>query len=120
MTQMRAWRLDQTPWKSRNHPVNDAPYFSSRLMQDAETGIEAIMVHYPAGSVTPAHDHPCGHGLVVISGKLVTQDGNFGPGDVVWYPEGAVGTHGAAADGPVTALLFTNKVFGIRFTGFTK
>jgi hypothetical protein len=63
----------------------------------------------------PPHAHPCAHGLLVNSGELETQGGNFGPGDMVWYPEGDVGTHGASSRGPVTALLFTNKPFGIRY-----
>jgi quercetin dioxygenase-like cupin family protein len=107
--QMQAWRLDETDWTDRG------PHQSARLVQDAETGAEAILVRYPAGSVTPDHTHPCAHGLVVIDGRLWTQDGEFGPGDVVWYPEGAVGRHGATKVGPVTVLLFTNKAFAITY-----
>ena len=112
---MQAWLLADTPWSDRINPVSGLPYKSARLMQDADTGMEAIMVHYPAGSVTPLHCHPCGHGLLVIAGHLETQDGTFGPGDLVWYPEGSVGTHGAGPGGPVIALLFTNKPFAIRY-----
>lgn len=88
-------------------------------MQDAESNMEVFMVQYPAGTMTPLHHHPCGHGLLVISGHLETQDGTFAPGDFVWYPEGSVGTHGASAEGAVTALLFTNKAFGIHYLGST-
>jgi quercetin dioxygenase-like cupin family protein len=107
--QMQAWRLAETAWRDR------AGHQSARLIKDGETGAEAILVRYPAGSVTPDHHHPCAHGLVVIEGRLFTQDGEFGPGDVVWYPEGAVGQHGATAAGPVTVLLFTNKAFAISY-----
>jgi quercetin dioxygenase-like cupin family protein len=112
---MQSWRLADTSWVDRTIDVTGLPIKSVRLLQDAETGMVAIMVHYPAGSVTPLHVHPCGHGLLVIAGHLETQDGTFGPGDLVWYPEGSIGTHGAGPDGPVTALLFTNKAFGIRY-----
>jgi quercetin dioxygenase-like cupin family protein len=107
--QMQAWRLAEVVWRDRDG------HHSARLVKDEETGAEAILVRYPAGSVTTDHSHPCAHGLVVIEGRLVTQDGEFGPGDVVWYPEGAVGRHGATAGGPVTVLLFTNKAFGITY-----
>ena len=72
-------------------------------------------MRYPAGQVTPDHSHPCAHGLVVIAGRLLTQDGEFGPGDVVWYPEGMAGSHGATAAGPVTVLLFANKALAITY-----
>ena len=117
---MQAWRLADTPWMDRTNPVTGLPYQSARLMQDADTGVEVIMVHYPAGSVTPLHEHTCGHGLLVIAGVLETQDGAFGPGDLVWYPEGSVGTHGAGAEVSATALLFTNKAFGIRYLDSTR
>ena len=117
---MQAWRLDDTPWMDRTNPVTGLPYQSARLIQDADTGMEVIMVHYPAGSVTPLHEHTCGHGLLIIAGVLETQDGTFGPGDLVWYPEGSVGTHGAGAEAGATALLFTNKAFGIHYLDSTQ
>jgi quercetin dioxygenase-like cupin family protein len=107
--QMQAWRLADVAWQDRGR------HESARLVKDAETGAEAILVRYPAGSVTADHVHPCAHGLMVIAGRLWTQDGTFGPGDVVWYPEGIVGSHGATAEGPVTVLLFTNQAFGIDY-----
>lgn len=106
-TKMQAWRLDDVAWQNRTG------HQSARLVSDAETGAEVVLVRYPAGSVTPDHIHPCAHGPVVIDGQLFTQSGDYGPGDVVWYPEGSVGSHGATAQGPVTVLLFTNKQFAI-------
>lgn len=106
---MQAWRLSDVAWQDR------AGHQSARLVKDSDTGAEAILVRYPSGSVSPAHTHPCAHGLLVIEGRLFTQSGEFGPGDLVWYPEGAVGSHGATAKGPVTVLLFTNKPFAISF-----
>jgi quercetin dioxygenase-like cupin family protein len=106
---MQAWRLADVAWQHREG------HNSARLLQDPETGGEAILVRYPAGSVTPDHHHPCAHGLLVIEGQLFTQDGIFGPGDLVWYPQGTEGSHGATAAGPVTVLLFTNKAFGITY-----
>lgn len=107
--QMQAWRMADVAWRDREG------HQSARLIKDAETGAEAILVRYPAGHWTPDHSHPCAHGLVVIEGTLFTQSGDFGPGDVVWYPEGMVGQHGATSAGPVTVLLFTNKAFAINY-----
>ncbi len=112
---MQSWRLVDTQWEDRINPVSGRPYQAVRQIKDVDTGMEVFMVRYPAGTVTPLHAHPCGHGLLVISGELETQSGSFGPGDMVWYPEGSIGTHGASSQGPMTALLFTNKAFGIRY-----
>ena len=65
------------------------------LYTDPETGAEIRLVRYPAGLVNPAHTHPCGHGLYVLEGDLVTHKGTFGPGTFVWFPEGEVMEHGA-------------------------
>ena len=61
--QMQAWRLAEMAWRDREG------HQSARLIKDAETGAEAILVRYPAGSVTADHSHPCAHGLVVIEGQ---------------------------------------------------
>lgn len=100
---MQAWRQQDVAWQDRSNPVTAAAYQAVRLWQDAVAGMELILVRYPAGSVTPDHRHPCAHGMVVLEGRLHTQSGVFGPGDVIWYAEGERGSHGATAEGPVMA-----------------
>ena len=78
----------------------------------AETGMEIRLVRYPAGVINPPHTHPCGHGMYVLEGTLVTHRGSFGPGSFVWFPEGEVMEHGASADGDVTVVFITNKHSG--------
>ena len=112
---MLSFRLGQTRWQDRVNPKGD-PYQSAQLLSDPDTGMAAIYVRYPAGSVTPDYIHPCALGILVIEGRLLTQGSDFGPGDLVWYPEGCIGHHGATAEGPVTLLLFTNKAFAISYT----
>ena len=60
---------------------------------------------FSAGVINPRHTHPCGHGMYVLEGKLVTHAGTFGPGTFVWFPEGEVMEHGASTEGDVTVLL---------------
>lgn len=112
---MEAWRAAEALWVARENPVTGARYDIARLMKDAETGMELIRVRYPAGSVTPDHRHPCAHGMIVLEGQLQTQSGVFGPGDVIWYPEGEWGSHGATALGPVVALIISNKPFSVEY-----
>ncbi len=68
------------------------------------------MVRYPAGFVNPSHTHPCGHGLYVLEGTLVTHKGMFPPGTFVWFPEGEVMEHGATEEGDVTALFTIRSI----------
>src|SRR5947208_11685541 len=70
------------------------------------------LVRYPAGVINPEHTHPCGHGMYVLEGTLVTHNGAFGPGCFVWFPEGEVMEHGASADGDVVVVFVTNSRFG--------
>ncbi len=73
------------------------------------------LVRYPAGVINPRHTHPCGHGMYVLEGTLVTHAGTFGPGTFVWFPEGEVMEHGASIEGDVTVLFVTNKAFRIDY-----
>jgi quercetin dioxygenase-like cupin family protein len=84
-------------------------------MTDPETGMEVRLVRYPAGTINPLHTHPCAHGMYVLEGTLVTHDGQYGPGHFVWFPEGCVMEHGAAAGQDVTVLFITNKPFEIFY-----
>ncbi len=106
--------LDQ-PWEERYNEKLGRAIFRKDLYTDPETGGEIRIVRYPAGVVNPLHTHPCGHGLYVLEGQLVTHKGTFGPGTFVWFPEGEVMEHGASTDADVTVLFITNKSFRIDY-----
>jgi len=103
------------PWEERHNEKLGRAIFRKDLYTDPETGAEIRLVRYPAGLVNPAHTHPCGHGLYVLEGELVTHKGRFGPGSFVWFPEGEVMEHGAGPAGDVTVLFVTNKRFRIDY-----
>jgi quercetin dioxygenase-like cupin family protein len=105
----------QQPWEERfNERIGKALY-RKNLYTDPETGGEIRLVRYPAGIINPAHTHPCGHGMYVLEGQLVTHKGTFGPGHFVWFPEGEVMEHGASPAGDVVVLFITNKAFRIDY-----
>lgn len=85
------------------------------LLLDDETGVRINLARYPAGTVTPLHDHPCGHGMYVLEGTLKTPEGTYGPGSFVWYPEGVITEHGATLEEDLTVLFMSNKHFDIRY-----
>jgi quercetin dioxygenase-like cupin family protein len=105
----------ELPWQERFNEKLGRPLFRKDLYADPETGGEIRIVRYPAGVINPAHTHPCGHGMYVLSGTLVTHKGRFGPGYFVWFPEGEVMEHGASADADAVVLFVTNKTFRIDY-----
>ena len=105
----------EQPWEERfNERIGKALY-RKNLYTDPETGGEIRLVRYPAGIINPAHTHPCGHGMYVLEGQLVTHKGTYGPGHFVWFPEGSLMEHGATAEQDVTVLFITNKRFEIHY-----
>ena len=90
-------------------------FFIKPLLNEPDTGMGIVMLRYPAGFTNPHHTHPCGHGIYVLEGKLVTHRGEFGPGTFVWFPEGEPMQHGASPDQDMVALFITNKPFDIDY-----
>lgn len=103
------------PWEERFNEKIGRALFRKELFSDPETGMMVRLVRYPAGVINPLHTHPCGHGMYVLEGTLVTHKGSFGPGHFVWFPEGEAMEHGASAAGDVTVVFITNKPFRIDY-----
>jgi quercetin dioxygenase-like cupin family protein len=103
------------PWEERPNEKIGRSLYRKNLMEDPDTGVEIRLVRYPAGVVNPPHTHPCAHGMYVLDGTLVTNDGQYGPGHFVWFPEGSVMEHGASPEHDVTVLFITNKRFEIHY-----
>ena len=112
---MYAIDTNAIPWEERFNEKLGRALFRKMLYTDPDNGAEIRLVKYPAGVINPAHTHPCGHGMFVLEGTLVTHNGSFGPGSFVWFPEGDVMEHGASADGDVVVLFITNKAFRIDY-----
>jgi len=104
------------PWEERFNQKIGAALYRKNLFIEPETGMEVRLVRYPAGIVNPRHTHPCGHGMFVLEGTLVTHEGTFGPGSFVWFPEGETMEHGASAEHDVVVLFITNKPFEIHYS----
>ena len=74
------------PWEERFREQIGRPFYVKELFTDAETEVAVALVRYPAGLINPNHTHPCGHGMYVLEGRLVTHKGVFGPGDIRLVP----------------------------------
>lgn len=114
-TNLIAINANEMPWEERFNEWIGKSLFRKNLYTDQETGMEIRLVKYPAGIINPAHTHPCGHGMYVLEGTLVTHAGFFPPGSFVWFPEGETMEHGASADGDVVVVFITNKPFRIDY-----
>jgi quercetin dioxygenase-like cupin family protein len=110
-----ALNVPQMPWQERFNEKIGRALYRKELYTDPASGMEIRLVRYPAGVINPAHTHPCGHGMYVLEGTLVTHQGKYGPGTFVWFPEGEVMEHGASAEGDVTVVFITNKAFRIDY-----
>jgi len=107
------------PWEEYTTERVTRTLYRKILFADPETGTTIALVRYPAGIINPSHTHPCGHGMYVLEGRLVTHRGVFGPGTLVWFPEGEVMEHGASAESDVVAVFVTNKPFRIDYVDAT-
>ena len=103
------------PWEERPNDVTGMSYYRKLLNIDEETGARVSLHFYPRGFWTPWHTHPCSHGMYVLEGILKTNEGSYGPGSFVWFPEGVVAEHGASEFTDLTVLFVTNKSFAINF-----
>jgi quercetin dioxygenase-like cupin family protein len=105
----------EIPWLERFNEKLGCALFRKELYEDPDNGMLIRLVRYPAGVINPGHTHPCGHGMFVLEGTLVTHRGSYGPGSFVWFPEGEVMEHGASAEGDVTVVFITNKAFRLDY-----
>ena len=115
VSQFLAIDTAKMPWEERFNDKIGKALFRKELFSDPDTGMVVRLVRYPTGIINPSHTHPCGHGMYVLEGTLVTHKGTFGPGSFVWFPEGETMEHGASAEGDVVVVFITNKPFRIDY-----
>ncbi len=114
-SQFLAIDTTKLPWEERFSEQIGKAIFRKELFSDPDTGMMVRLVKYPAGVINPTHTHPCGHGMYVLEGMLVTHKGRHGPGSFVWFPEGETMEHGASAEADVVVVFITNKPFRIDY-----
>lgn len=103
------------PWELFVVPQTGAELPSKQLFADPDTGMQVMLLRYAAGFTNHWHTHPHAHGMYVLDGVLKTHQGEYGPGNFVWFPEGGWMEHGATQDNDVTFLFITNKPFAICY-----
>lgn len=59
-------------WKPEMAETLHRNFVVKYLVGDPDTGMEVLVVRYPAGMVIPLDTHPCAHGMYVLEGVLAT------------------------------------------------
>lgn len=108
--------IHSMPWDELISERTGKKMAEKKLLNDPDTGMLINYCYYPEGFVTPWHvHHNLSHGIYVLEGTLYTDEGSYGPGSFVWFPEGIVSEHGAVAEGGATVLFITNAAFNIEY-----
>lgn len=102
-------------WQEQWSTTNKTNILNKFLLDDEDTGMTVKQMIYPKGYWTAWHTHPCGHGIYVLRGILRTNEGEYGPGSFVWWPEGTRAEHGSTEEHEVEVLFITNKPFAIEY-----
>ncbi|MDO4647585.1 MAG: cupin domain-containing protein [Eubacteriales bacterium] len=111
----QAFHMDQMEWLKIHDEITNKDFFDKRMISADDEGVMINFSKYPAGYYKPKHTHHCSHGIYVISGKLRTDQGIYGPGSFVWHPEGYAASHGATDEEDCVFLFVSNKPFDITF-----
>ena len=112
---VRAFHVDDKDWIKIFDEHMQQHIFDKRMISAEDEGIMINFSRYPAGYYKTPHRNHCSHGIYVISGKLRTDEGVFGPGSFVWHSEGSLARHGATDDEDCVFLFITNKPFDIIY-----
>ncbi len=107
MREITVSNIDSAEWTKKTVPGLGLTVGWQDLAVDEDTGMFVRHYIYPAGYTTRWHVHHCSHGIYVLSGKLRTHQGVYGPGTLVWFPEGEPAEHGPTEDEDLECLFIT-------------
>jgi anti-sigma factor ChrR (cupin superfamily) len=99
---------DSMPWQ----PTRFAGVEWKMLMEDPASGMFTALMRWEPGAELPFHEHTEIEQTYVLSGRLVDDDGESGPGQFVWRRKGS--RHTARSPEGATTLAFflkPNKFF---------
>lgn len=83
------------PWETIMDEHQEKQFQDMKLILNEDSGLLVNLSINPKGYYKAKHVHECSHGILVLKGTFKTDEGEFGPGTFIWYPEGTVMSHGA-------------------------
>jgi len=79
------FELSKMQWTPMHDDATPGDFYDKPMRVDEPLGL--CVTRYPKGYYKTWHRHTMGHGIFVLEGKLRTEDGIYGPGSFVWYPD---------------------------------
>lgn len=116
--QQEVFDLSKMNWVEMKDEITPGTYYDKPIQVDEPLGI--CITRYPKGYYKTWHRHTYGHGIFVLEGKLRTEEGTYGPGCFVWFPEGMITRHGATEEEDCLFLFLSGKNGRIIFEGDSK
>lgn len=101
--------IGRMPWFYRMASTSGKLFGKKALHLDEETKMQINYMNYPAGFTTEMHAHPCAQGFYILKGQFHSNGKLYGPGTMLWYPEGCIAEHGATAYEDCICLQISNK-----------
>jgi hypothetical protein len=75
-----------------------APVASAPLAGHPARGSRHTVYRYPPGTEAAPHRYPCGHAVLVLSGRLRINDVELGVGGYAYFPGGEVVAHASVRE----------------------
>ncbi|HEY5107539.1 MAG TPA: cupin domain-containing protein [Caulobacteraceae bacterium] len=95
--------MNNTPDSARQwRPIREGVTLAPLRMRD---GAGSFLMKFAPGSRSPAHSHPGGEEIYVISGTGRIDDLAFGPGDLIYTPPGESHTLHARSEVTIHVIL---------------
>ncbi len=91
--------------RTSEQPAYDQPFELQDLYRDPHTGAEHYVVRYRAGTKAKWHRHNSAHTMIVISGQLMANGQQLGPGGYADFPGGTAMLHEPAEGHDCTFVL---------------
>jgi quercetin dioxygenase-like cupin family protein len=101
------------PLRASGQPAYDRPFELRELYTDPRSGAEHYVVHYRAGTKAKWHRHTAAHTMIVISGQLMANGQQLGPGGYAHFPGGTPMLHEPAPSSDCTFVLIFDGPFDL-------
>ena len=99
--------------RTSEQPAYDQPFEIQDLYMDPHTGAEHYVVRYRAGTKARWHRHNAAHTMIVVSGQLMANGQQLGPGGYAHFPGGTAMLHEPAAEHDCTFVLIFDGPFDL-------
>lgn len=99
--------------RTSEQPAYDQPFELQELYRDPHTGAEHYVVRYRAGTRARWHRHTSAHTMIVVSGQLMANGQQLGPGGYAHFPGATSMLHEPTQEHDCTFVLIFDGPFDL-------